>query len=239
MSSSIEKLLTSPFILDFNYGSQLQAIKELLMRNQQADVLLLDEIKRFEDMAQQTVGDENDVAVDYWVELIEKSFYQHVAHSIAAVGMIAPFMEGVFKDAFKRINQELPRNDLVRKILAMVENARMSTYLPDDLASTLKALFQYRNNLVHWGFEWPAHERQRFEQAMDRWPRDWFTVTTSDLEDWLFSMSPTFIDHCMEVAEAVTKGLREFLIDKARQENGLPMLGNTRDIRLIDLPERR
>ena len=84
MSASIEKWLNNPFILEFNYGSQLQAIQELLMRNQQADVLRSDEIKRFEDMAQQTGGDENELVVDYLVELYEKSIYQHVVHSMAA-----------------------------------------------------------------------------------------------------------------------------------------------------------
>ena len=34
----------------------------------------------------------------------------------------------------------------------------------------------------------------------------------------MFSMSATFIKHCVKVAEEVTNGLQDFLIDEEREE---------------------
>ena len=213
--------------MDFDYLSQLSAIRGLLGRNQQADTRLSEEISVSEEWARQTTGRANDFAVDQTIDLLHMSTYQAVAHSMAAVGMFAPFMEGVFKDVFRRIKEDLPpRGDIVENILKVVEKRDLtSCYLPDELATTLRALFRYRNELFHWGFEWPKYRCQQFQDATARWPDGWFDVVWQDSEPWMFSMSATFINHCFEMAKETAEGLQDYLVDVARQENGLCPLG--------------
>ena len=224
MSSSIEKWPNGPYIFDFDYASHLEAIRELLFRNQEADVALSDEISDSKEWAQRSTKDANYFAVEYVVDLLARSIHQDVAHSMAAVGMIAPFMEGIFKDAFERMKEGLPRGDLAKNILKVVERRGLTPYLPDELAPTMEALFRFRNDLFHWGFEWPVHIRIQFQDVTDEWPDGWFDVAAEGSEPWMFSMSTTFINHCMQVAEEVTEGLQDFLVDEGRQENGLPPL---------------
>ena len=235
MPSSTEKWPNGPYILDYNYGSQLEVIRGLLFRNQQADVELAAQIASAEDWARQSEGRGRDFAVEYAIDLMERSIYQDVAHSMAAVGMIAPFIEGVFKDGFDRIEKELPHGDFVKNVLKIVEEIGLTPYLPDRLALTIEALFRYRNDLFHWGFEWPAHVCQNFKDAKNQWPGNWFGIATRDDDVWIVSMSAAFIDHCVNVAEGIAAGLEDFLVDEARQNNGLSPLGKRKGKRFTDL----
>ena len=229
MSSSVQKWPNGPYILDFDYARHVEAMRGLLFRNQQADVALSDEISDSGEWARRSTGEANDFAVDYTVDLEERSIYQEVAHSMAAVGMIAPFIEEVFKDVFERLKEEWPRRDLAKNILKVVEKRELEPYLPNTLAPTLDALFRYRNDLFHWGFEWPAYICQKFQAARRQWPDGWFKVATQDSEPWMFSMSTAFINHCMKVAEEMPEVLQDFLVDEGRQENGFPPLGRQKD----------
>ena len=75
---------------EFNHGAQLVAIRGLLYRQERADQEISDRIKEADAIAMRTRDRANDHAVDVWVELAEMSCYQDAAHSMAAVGMIAP-----------------------------------------------------------------------------------------------------------------------------------------------------
>lgn len=234
MSSSVEKWPNGRGTLDFDYASQLEAIGGLLFRNRQADAALLDEISDAKEWAQQSTGEANYFAVDLMVDLMNRSIFQAVAHSMATVGMIAPFIEGIFKDVFERMNEELPRRDLAKNIINVVDKIGLTPYLPDELSPTLEALFRYRNELLHWGFEWPAHTRQQFQDATLQWPEGWFEEATEDSRPWMYSMSATFIKHCVNMAKEVTEGSQDYLIDEAREENGLPRLGRQKDYDLLN-----
>ena len=234
MSSSVEKWPNGRETLDFDYASQLEAIGGLLFRNRQADAGLLDEISDAKEWAQRSTGEANYFAVDHTVDLMNRSIFQAVAHSLAAVGMIAPCIEGIFKDVFERMNEELPRGDLAKNIIKVVEKRKLTPYLPDELSPTLEALFRYRNELLHWGFEWPAHTRRQFQDATHQWPDGWFEEATEGSRPWMYSMSPTFIKLCVKVAEEVTEGLQDYLIDKAREEDGLPRLGKQKGCELLN-----
>ena len=225
MSSSSRNWPNGEYILDFDYVSQLEAIGDLLFRNQQANAALSEDISDSKEWAERSTGEANYFAVDYMVDLMNRSIYQDVAHSMAAVGMLAPLMEGVFKDAFDKIGEEWRRGNLAKNILEVVKRREMTPYLPAELAPTLEALFRYRNDLFHWGFEWPAHICEKFQKAKSQWQDGWFEVATQDSDPWMFSMSAPFINHCMEVAKEAKEGLQDFLIDEARQENGLHRLG--------------
>ncbi len=201
---------------EFNHGAQLVAIRGLLHRQELADQELSDRIKEADEVARRTRGRANEHAVDVWVELAEMSCYQDAAHSMAAVGMIAPLVESAFRAAFRSIGNELPSGSLVRNIVKRVEEVGMKEYLPADLEPMLSALFAYRNKMFHGGFEWSSEELKRFERLMDenRWLPDWFSKATSDDEPWMFYMTSAFVDHCLEMAEGIIRGIEQFGLER-------------------------
>jgi len=201
---------------DFNYDAQLAAIHGLLHRQERADQELAERIKKADEVARRTKGRANDDAVDVWVELAEMSCYQDAAHSMAAVGMIAPLLESAFRAAFRSIGNELPQGDLVKNIVQRVDEVGMKQHLPTDLEPTLSALFAYRNKMFHGGFEWPSEELKKFDRLLceKRWPNDWFSRATTDDEPWIFYMTSSFIDHCLEMAKQVIRGIVQFGLER-------------------------
>ena len=53
---------------------------------------------------------------------------------------------------------------------------------------------------------------RKFERLLDsgRWPSDWFSRATIDDEPWMFYMTSAFVDHCLEMAEGVISGIKQF-----------------------------
>jgi hypothetical protein len=94
-------------IKNIGYDAQLTTIRFLLYRLRNHDKELDDEIKRLHDYE----GPHRDRAVDDWVDLVHDSVYQGAAHSMAAVGMLAPFIESVFCGGFESIREELFEDD--------------------------------------------------------------------------------------------------------------------------------
>lgn len=90
--------------LDVDY--QLRAIHGLLYRNQQADKSLGKEIEEIEGHARKLEGILNERAVDEWVDRLHHSVYQDAAHSMAAVGMLAPLIESIFAQSYQSIGRK-------------------------------------------------------------------------------------------------------------------------------------
>ena len=197
---------------DFDYDSQMAAIFDLLYRLEEADDKLAFDIKNTEEFALRSSGDANESAVEEWVDLTHASLYQDAAHSMAAVGMLAPVIESVFKNAFLKMGENLHRKGgIVKGIESAVERSGLRPYLPDDLISTLEALFAYRNKMFHYGFEWPQDERRKFNNRLSDWPTGWFQKATLDDEPWMFYMSPYFIRHCLSVILMCIEGIESFI----------------------------
>jgi hypothetical protein len=217
-------------LLDFDVDSQLIAVRGLLHRNRKADEEQAKEIKDIEEHTRHLKGLSAEWAADQWVDELHHSTYQSVAHSISAVGLLAPLIETIFHQCFLGIGNEFyprshpikqhgrstaahavrwdchflitakrPRKNLVGGILQLAEAVELLTRLPSELAPTLSALFAYRNNMFHHGFEWPVEERQRFAKrvADGHWPADWFLLATTDNEPWIFCLTDKFIEHCL------------------------------------------
>ena len=197
---------------EFNHGTQLVAIRGLLYRQERAEQELSDRIKEADAIARNSRGRANDHAVDVWVELAEMSCYQGAAHSLAAVGMIAPLTESAFRAVFRSIGNKLPRGNLVNEIVKGAEEEGMNEYLPPDLEPTLSALFEYRSKMFRGGFEWSTDELRKIERLLDSgpWPSDWFSKATTDDEPWMFYMASAFVDHCLEMPEWVISGIERF-----------------------------
>jgi len=93
--------------LDFDIEAQLAAIHDLLKRNREGAAETAEVIKSAEDRAHRLQGDLNEWAVDDLVDQIHHSAYQATAHSMAAVGMLAPLVETVFSQCFAKIGELL------------------------------------------------------------------------------------------------------------------------------------
>ena len=198
--------------LRHDYISHINAIRGLLWRQDHADSQLEDRIERSEEVARKTSGEANELAVDHHIELLQASVYQSATHSMAAVGMLAPLAESVFRNAFQCIGEDLPRHDLARNIIEVIsgESHGLAEYMPENLKPTLEALFQYRNKMFHNGLEWPPQERRAFTNNVSEWPDGWFGSATVDVEPWMFYMSPEFISHCIDTTEDVIRGFISF-----------------------------
>jgi hypothetical protein len=86
------------FLPEIDYPAQLRAIRELLDRHAEEERMVTDRIQRIsstEPMRQQFV--------DEAVAEMHASVYQDAAHSMAAVGMLAPLVETIFRTAFLNI----------------------------------------------------------------------------------------------------------------------------------------
>lgn len=89
--------------VDFDIDSQLIAIRGLLDRNRNADKSTIDEIELLEKHSRHLKGVAADRASDERVDKIFYSTYQDAAHSMSAVGMLAPLIETIFYQCFQSI----------------------------------------------------------------------------------------------------------------------------------------
>lgn len=90
---------------DLDYEAQLAAVRSLLRRNQEADKGLEKEIEEITRFAEHSSGLRNEQAVNELIGRYHDSVYQDAAHSMAAVGMLAPLFESLFTAAFHGIHE--------------------------------------------------------------------------------------------------------------------------------------
>ncbi len=241
LSSFDDRFLASFILGGPDYDAQLFAIRRLLRRHRQADEELSKEIKDIEEFARRASGVANDRAVDEWVDHLHHSVFQDAAHSMAAVGMLAPFLESLFHHAFigardllerhgwkapDHARWQLPRDrqwdcrylstggrHFVSGVMELANLTDLAADLPDNIKATLDALFVYRNKMLHLGFEWPHEERLEFAKTIESrtWDPSWFSRATSGGEPWIFYLSDTFVDHCLAMIDHILEGFGAFV----------------------------
>lgn len=101
-----DRIAAATVLPDLDFDAQLDAINNLLRRNRNVDTVLSDKIEEVKQFAEQTSGFWNARAVEELVGHYQNSVYQDAAHSMAAVGMLAPFIESFFFQAFEGIGKE-------------------------------------------------------------------------------------------------------------------------------------
>lgn len=195
--------------LNYNYG--FRAIRVMLGRKEQDIQELQSKIAQAEQVARNTLSEHNDLAIADLIELYEYSCYQYAAHSMAAVGMIVPFVESFFRERFREFDIKLPSKCLVNNIIKSISEMGWGKYMPDDLEVTLTALFAYRNNMFHNGFEWPPKVRKSFARRLEtpEWHSEWFSRASTGDDPWMFYMTDIFIDHCIDTIEKVAVGIEK------------------------------
>ena len=203
--------------LNYDYG--FHAMRAMLDRMNQDRFELQHQIREAEDVARRTRGQHNEFAVDHLIELSEYSGFQDAAHSMAAVGMIAPFVESFFREAFREFDKKWQRGDMVRNLLNSIPEMGLGKYMPEDLEVTLTALFEYRNKMLHNGFEWPREVRESFDQRLEHsgWPVGWFSRATIGDESRMFYMTDTFIEHCVGTIQNIAIGFEKLRRDRMRE----------------------
>lgn len=179
-----------------NYDAQLAAIRSMARLRKQADEEFDRELKEIEEFVKRAKGSASEQAVNQWVDHLHNSVYEDAAHSMAAVGMLAPFFESLFTQAFLGIERRYQRDalatppkrlalpsekrwdchylskkadtpNLVGGIFELARLTDLADYLPALLRPTLDALFSYRNANFHNGFEWPSAARTAFEERIN------------------------------------------------------------------------
>ena len=172
-------------------GSQLFAIKGVLRRNQEDATAAKADIDALADEIHDTPNQDPGILLADLFDHLHCSVFLNAAHSMAAVGMLAPFVESLFVWIFRvtRANRQENREegnlrkaasqnefwdphfvfhrggrriDLVEGIKQLAASTGLAELLPEGLENMLSALFAYRNKMFHHGLVWPKEERQKF-----------------------------------------------------------------------------
>lgn len=185
--------LLTVFLHPVDHSEQLGAIRR--------DISERREDERIRDQEIQTVGGAADKAESSYIgdalashhtDLLYASAYNDAAQSMAAVGMLAPFVESLLCRYFltlatmpladqiippthprRRLKKEVQwdchytgdnpkRKNLVAGIVELSTLTGLIEYLPGDFRVTLTALYGYRNQMFHHGLEWPRADREKF-----------------------------------------------------------------------------
>lgn len=88
--------------VDIDLDGQVRAIRQLIERNRAIEAELIKKYRRIADDPN-TSGDQ---VGDHLEGLAHTSVFQDAAHSMAAVGMLAPFLETVFYQCFRGIGNK-------------------------------------------------------------------------------------------------------------------------------------
>ena len=167
-----------------------------MYRNRQADESLNANIQDLAAAIRDTKGPYAQYLEGQWIDNLHGSVFQDAAHSMSAVGMLAPFVESLFVSIFSglhrrgvengdpaslqtdasldhfwdphyvKINDKMEKRFLVDGVMRLSRSTGLQAYLPHDLEAVLTALFSYRNKMFHHGFEWPQRERENFNKRI-------------------------------------------------------------------------
>lgn len=219
------------FFEEYDLGSQLIAIRGFLAHSRSSEAEEGAEIK---ELARRAKESGSDHLVGMYTDTVHASVYSGVAHSAAAVGMLAPFVENLFTGIFRGIGEEegdyLGRDrdskrsqlarmhfwdphftyatsevkgNLITGIMQLADATKLTSRLPKDTRQVLEALFEYRNAMLHNGFEWPAERRKSFGQRVKKWNAVWFISARSGGEPWVWYLSDFFVDRVLQFVEQV------------------------------------
>lgn len=226
--------------IDANLELHLAAIKTILKRNEQAEANHSEYIKQLENNAKRAPDDEyGQHLVDLTVDAMHIGVYHHAANSMAAIGMLAPLFESLFVHLFREFRNKLSRfengprarftedrywdprwyassktndrQDLCLGFKQLANEIGLDEFLPITLEARVAALFAYRNNMFHNGFEWPEERRDSFAKRIARegW-NGWFSSATTNGDPWIFYMTQEFIAQCLALIDELVIAAGQF-----------------------------
>lgn len=174
---------------------------------------------------------EGDPTIDLVTPAFADTCFAAVAQSLAFITTTAAFVESFFRkclpdmatrfsgkydqghDRFRKYGTLNPSfwdptkpttkgDTITRRILDILEGSELITRMGPEFSTVLDAIFKYRNQMIHSGFEWPLKERQKFAATIreGKWPH-WFFISTVDDEPWCFTITPLFRKACLDLCE--------------------------------------
>jgi hypothetical protein len=89
--------------------------------------------------------------------------------------------------------------------------------LPASSCRLLEAIYCYRDQMLHWGYEWPEKDRAEFADLIQKrkWGA-WFTCSSIDGRPWIFFLTVRFIEDAFAGLQAMATALREIDCNLAR-----------------------
>jgi hypothetical protein len=96
--------------------------------------------------------------------------------------------------------------NLIDGIMQLADAAKLTPRLPSDTRKVLEALFEYRNGMLHNGFEWPPERRKKFTDRVRSWDASWFISAQSGGKPWVWYMSDVFISRILTFIDEVIEG---------------------------------
>jgi len=193
-----DKTMAALVLPNFDFDLQTRAIHDLLQSHRMKERALNGEIEGIRQSSQRASGLASMQLENDYVDTCEYSVYLSAAHSMAAVGMLAPLAESLFLHAFLGIRDKLhncerlctanhqhtrwkmkeenfwdcayagAKKGTLDGIKGLSEATGLAKFLPTDLWSRLAALFEYRNKMFHQGFEWLPSELEAFRELIPK-----------------------------------------------------------------------
>lgn len=177
-----------------DYDFQIYSIRRILQSNNASRNLDDQRILELQQLAKDNTIS-NSRVVEELIEAYHESVFDETARSMAAVGLLSPFIESIFKQAFMGIKKHssidisshteraLPPDKLwdcryfmdengkkskgiARGIQQLSDVLNLSKFFPHDYYQSIDALFSYRNAMFHNGYEWPRSERIEFNKLL-------------------------------------------------------------------------
>ena len=93
---------------DYDLDAQLIAIKGVLRKNKEAEAEVADAIKALDARIRNYAGDDDEYQIhmeNHWVDTLHGTVFQDAAHSMSAVGMLAPFTESMLVSIFRGLRK--------------------------------------------------------------------------------------------------------------------------------------
>ena len=167
--------------------------------------------------------------VDDIISIYYDAGFADLARSHAFICTMAAFLESLFKVCLPAVGQSfngsLPNNHsrvvrfaaspasfwdprkpdknqsgIAKHICEILEASGLSPYFGPAFGLLITAVFAYRNEMVHNGYEWDLDKRQRFDIRIksEGWS-SWFVIATKGNDPWFFTITPAFHDECLNL----------------------------------------
>ena len=195
-----------------NYHEQIRAVHKFLSWQDRANASQREENERAEQVVKAASGELREWLNDELIERWQSSVYEDATRSIAAAVMLAPLIESLFHRLALALGAPWESRRIPREIMKLVTYCGLSQ-IPNDLEPILRALFAYRNNMFHWGVEWPIEVRKRFDQLIrdSGWPISWFEQAIEGERPWVFYLTEEFVSHCLDLFEQLVDAVRAYI----------------------------
>ncbi|ANL47567.1 hypothetical protein AMC87_CH02902 [Rhizobium phaseoli] len=119
-------------------------------------------------------------------------------------------------------DKNVAKNNIILGLPQVAAACGLDKFLSQDFMTWFKAMFNYRNFMLHGGFEWTVQRREFFEKEIVKhgWEQ-FFTCSTTNGRPWVYYIKdeaidalPTMVENMLDSLGRFTKSLPVELISK-------------------------